>query len=350
MRGWFNESWRHMMAAKGIKTKPRKYQMAALGSLAKVDRSRKVESTAHRQIIMHGAKPTGDSDPKNFKDIIEKSDKDTVIIEEKPLHPAGTMRDIFKESDHVIIKNERGDITRELKLDGDEVTVIPGEGPTIKVDADTELLYEPWFMDQGSFLFHAPKDMVGFEGKKLKLGVEFDDVKPANKNIKPKKFQAIKKVISGGQSGADLEGVKIAKELGFDVEMNTEKDYKPLFDDIPDIPHKEVTDKTGKSGGWKERRQFNVEDSDATLIFSDVPYEDLSPYSGTGATLRDAQRMNKPVKFINVNDFNTGEIKSFLNTHDPEILNIAGRRGLKRDVLEPILKDILRKDELNTEV
>ncbi|GAG12475.1 unnamed protein product, partial [marine sediment metagenome] len=41
----------------------------------------------------------------------------------------------------------------------------------IEVPLETDIFYEPWFMDRGSLLFHPPKSMVGMQGQLLKLSV-----------------------------------------------------------------------------------------------------------------------------------------------------------------------------------
>lgn len=190
-KGWFFDSWRHSLASRGIKTR-RKYQ-ATLKSLVNVDRAREMESRGLRTFHVHGG-----------------GEKDKFIVQEKPLYNAGKMRDIFKESDHLILTNAHGDVVREIRLDGDKVWIDPkGGSQPITVDADTDLFYEPWFMDQGSILFQAPDGLVGFKGQKIKLGVEFDDVKPASK----KKFLLTKAWPYGvGQTRMKVKGKRMTLE------------------------------------------------------------------------------------------------------------------------------------------
>lgn len=100
-----------------------------------------------------------------------------VVYNEKPLYLLGKIKDLFKEGNHLKIINRRGEVVRELTKTGDRVIIDPkGGAEIIELSDDEDLFYEPWFMDVGSILFRAPKELPGLGGHMLKLGVESDDV------------------------------------------------------------------------------------------------------------------------------------------------------------------------------
>lgn len=114
---------------------------------------------------------------------------DKVVVSEKDLHPAGFMKDLFKEGDHFVIKSRRGDVVREIKKKGDKVSIDPksgNPGDIIEVDLNEELIYEPWFMDAGSILFKPDQKKAppGLKGQFLKLATEGDDIEYVKKKDK----------------------------------------------------------------------------------------------------------------------------------------------------------------------
>jgi len=140
----------------------------------------------------------------------------------------------------------------------------------------------------------------------------------------------IEKIISGGQSGADLTGIKWALWNGIECEINAEYLYKPLNkEQIPvGCPINIVTNKVGRSGGWIERRRYNVRNSDYTLIF--VRFSILKTKGSLG-TLRDCEQYNKPYLVIVLNNFNfdnVDEIRTDIEIMNTKVLNIAGERYL----------------------
>ena len=74
------------------------------------------------------------------------------------------------------------------------------------------------------------------------------------------------KVISGGQSGADLIGIRWAKSKGINTEINVHKGFKPLYDELPaDV---NVVSVSEGCSGLIARRRWNIRHSDLTLIFT----------------------------------------------------------------------------------
>lgn len=136
----------------------------------------------------------------------------------------------------------------------------------------------------------------------------------------------LKKIISGGQFGADLGGLKAAivfnlptggwAPAGFKTEQGSNIDLKENYG-LKETP----------SSGYSQRTEWNVRDSDATIILS----RDFMS-KGTVATLNYCKKHKKNVHrvpFISRQEhvLVSGEsILEFLHFHSIEILNIAGNR------------------------
>jgi hypothetical protein len=131
---------------------------------------------------------------------------------------------------------------------------------------------------------------------------------------------SVMKVISGGQTGADIGGIVGARRVGIATGgfapkgWKTEKGPKPELADYGLVEH-ESTD-------YAARTVANVNLADATLIFS---RNVNSP--GTRKTLSAAIHHNKPHLCLDPGDINAEkEVHEFLEKHHPVILNIAGNR------------------------
>jgi hypothetical protein len=106
--------------------------------------------------------------------------EDEVKIMEKKLYHVAHMKDLFKHGKHIKIFNRSGQITREAILTDKGVRLDPKSGnpaDIFTIFPEADLLYEPWWLDVGSFLFVAPNTAaVSVRGRLLKLGVEDDTV------------------------------------------------------------------------------------------------------------------------------------------------------------------------------
>lgn len=155
------------------------------------------------------------------------------------------------------------------------------------------------------------------------------------------------KIVSGGQTGADLGGLVGACRCGIETGGICPRAYKTEVGEKPEelkkyglIPH--------PSPNYKDRTLANIQNSDATIIFSPNAQS-----SGTKLTIGYCQRENKP--FILVQDVKSGvtqEVIDFLDNHKPKILNIAGNResvspGLTKSVAAYV-HDMFRNDARET--
>jgi hypothetical protein len=146
----------------------------------------------------------------------------------------------------------------------------------------------------------------------------------------------LKKVISGGQTGADRGGLDAALKLGIPIGGWCPKGRR-AEDGV--IPVKYAKLQEAPVANYLQRTEWNVRDADATLI---ITY-DLKASSGTKRTVDICKKLEKP--WFNVLD----EISMFNNDSDGydhmaglltdfEILNVAG----PRESIFPGIKDTTR--------
>ena len=91
-----------------------------------------------------------------------------------------------------------------------------------------------------------------------------------------------------------------------------------------------------------QRTEWNVRDSDGTLIIAPPPIT-----GGTELTLETAERLDRPVLVIDPHDGNAAEhVQSWLAANAIQTLNIAGPRESERpgiyDLATALLNDFLR--------
>jgi hypothetical protein len=133
----------------------------------------------------------------------------------------------------------------------------------------------------------------------------------------------IKKVVSGGQTGVDRAALDFAGQLGLNRGGWCPKGRLALDGRIPDeYPLKETP-----SSSYSQRTQWNVRDSDGTLIICRGPLT-----GGTALTHRLAQQLEKPSLVL---DLTHAEVKkevawqmlvSWLQENEIQTVNIAGPR------------------------
>jgi hypothetical protein len=132
------------------------------------------------------------------------------------------------------------------------------------------------------------------------------------------------KVISGGQIGADIAGLKVAKSCGFETGGWMPKDFKTL-----DGNHPEYADLYGcvetHDGDYPVRTRLNVQAADVTLRFG----HNFQTY-GERATARSIREFMKPHLDIYINPI-SGEyhpqplyVIDWLWVYKPTVINIAG--------------------------
>jgi hypothetical protein len=147
----------------------------------------------------------------------------------------------------------------------------------------------------------------------------------------------IKKLISGGQTGVDRAALDVASDLGLQAGGWCPKGRRAEDGMIPETyPLKETP-----SRDYEQRTEWNVRDSDATLILTTG-----KPEGGTALTLEMAQRLEKPFYVVNLlAPRNLGSLQYWIEYEKIETLNVAGPRevrvpGVKAMAME-FLKDLV---------
>jgi len=129
----------------------------------------------------------------------------------------------------------------------------------------------------------------------------------------------LKKIISGGQTGADRAGLDAAKTLSIQTGGYCPKGF--LTENGKDVSLKKYKLKELKTSKYEDRTVKNVLSSDGTVIFCKTKNKSIIG-EGTRLTYETAIIIGKPViinptkrKFLN-----------WLDKFEIEILNVAGNR------------------------
>lgn len=153
-----------------------------------------------------------------------------------------------------------------------------------------------------------------------------------------KQYNRITKIISGGQTGADIAGLKFAKSanietggsapLGFRTENGTNLELR----DVYGLKESEYID-------YKYRTIDNVLKSDGTVIFAE------KSSAGSALTVKICKH-NKVPYIVSPSPDN---LINFLEKNNIHILNIAGNResvslGIEKRVIK-ILNQSIQKDK-----
>jgi hypothetical protein len=149
----------------------------------------------------------------------------------------------------------------------------------------------------------------------------------------------LRKIVSGGQSGVDRAALDAARALGLAT-----GGWCPRGRIAEDgrIRRRYCLVET-PSGNYPQRTEWNVRDSDATLIVNRGKLD-----GGTLATARLAHgRHHKPVFMIELGKRVRSErFRAWLRRHRVRVLNVAGPRESKRPGIfreaRKLLKEILR--------
>lgn len=128
----------------------------------------------------------------------------------------------------------------------------------------------------------------------------------------------LKRVISGGQTGVDQIGIKVARRLGIPTGGTAPKGWRTEDGPRPSLAEFGLVESF--SPDYATRTAENAYDSDGTVIFAD----DLDT-PGTKCTIKALKRHYKPY----VVNPNVEQLVEFLNKHKISILNVAGNRGSK---------------------
>jgi len=130
----------------------------------------------------------------------------------------------------------------------------------------------------------------------------------------------IKKLISGGQTGADTGALVAARELGIETGGFAPKGWL-----TESGPQEKLLRGFGlvecEQEGYPARTRRNVSEADGTLIIGRYRT------GGTGLTYETARRMKKPLFLVALAaPLRTKRFRSWLERHNIQVLNVAGAR------------------------
>jgi hypothetical protein len=128
-------------------------------------------------------------------------------------------------------------------------------------------------------------------------------------------------IISGGQTGADRAALDFAIANGFAQGGWCPRHRRAEDGEIPPRYSLQETPSTR----YSQRTEWNVRDSDATVVFSIKS----RLTGGTRLTYELAQRLNKPVLLLSrAENAETaaGQLRTFVEQHRVRVLNVAGPR------------------------
>jgi hypothetical protein len=147
----------------------------------------------------------------------------------------------------------------------------------------------------------------------------------------------LQKIISGAQTGADRGGLKAGIAVAISIGGWCPKGRKSEDGCIPDeYPLQETP-----SSDYPQRTEWNVRDSDATIIFV---WGDVFS-RGSMLTKKMADKHGKPSCLINLKGMEDSESArtafEFIKSTNPRILNIAGSRESKAFGIEAKVERVI---------
>lgn len=146
----------------------------------------------------------------------------------------------------------------------------------------------------------------------------------------------LKKIISGGQTGADQGGLEAGKELGLETGGTAPMGWRTESGPQESLL-KEFRLVECHLPGYPARTELNILNSDGTIIFGNIS----SP--GSSLTLSLCRKLEKPY-FINPLP---NELLEFIKVWPIKVLNIAGNRESKNPGIQKRVKDFLVKELTN---
>ena len=149
----------------------------------------------------------------------------------------------------------------------------------------------------------------------------------------------IRRVISGGQTGADRGAWDAALDVGVPIggwvpagRWAEDGPIPPGYGELPETAESDVAVRTER----------NARDSDATLILSHGP-----PTGGTAWTVKCAQRLRKPCLHLDLARIDEEESHrlavAWIERHRIERLNIAGPRASDDPAIYPAVRRVLTR-------
>lgn len=132
----------------------------------------------------------------------------------------------------------------------------------------------------------------------------------------------VNKIISGGQTGVDRAALDVAIRLGIAHGGHCPRGRRAEDARLADCYQLVET----PASDYLQRTEWNVRDSDGTLILTSGP-----PEGGTAATARFAKLLKKPVLIIDLlTNPSPDSARQWLAENNIHVLNVAGPRASKQ--------------------
>jgi hypothetical protein len=148
----------------------------------------------------------------------------------------------------------------------------------------------------------------------------------------------IKKIISGGQTGADQAGLDVAIELGIPHGGWIPKGRKTEEGILPG--NYKLSEMNSTS--YPKRTEKNVLESEGTVIFTTG-----SLAGGSALTRKLANKHERPVLHVNFTKMTGKEtattVSAWIESHSIEVLNVAGSRASKNQNIYQNTKNVLKQ-------
>ena len=155
----------------------------------------------------------------------------------------------------------------------------------------------------------------------------------------------IKKIISGGQTGVDRAALDVAINLQIrhggwcPNGRKAEDGIIPHHYHLKEAPHHNQENTIDPNQIYNLRTELNVRSSDGTLILTHD-----TPAGGTLYTIEMIKKYEKPYLIFYISENNYTDIfNSWINTHNIQILNVAGPRASQATKIYSISYNILQK-------
>jgi uncharacterized phage-like protein YoqJ len=136
----------------------------------------------------------------------------------------------------------------------------------------------------------------------------------------------LKKIVTGGQTGVDRSALDVAIQLNYEYGGWCPRGRKAEDGIIDPIKYTNLQETS--TDRYQQRTEFNVRDSDGTLIIINGDEETMG--RGSKLTMNMTKKYKKPLFILNLKDNNESlnEIKiiQWISMNNIQILNIAGPR------------------------
>jgi hypothetical protein len=148
----------------------------------------------------------------------------------------------------------------------------------------------------------------------------------------------LRRLVSGGQTGADRAALDVALELGLEIGGWVPRG-RVAEDGV--IPARYTGLHETESADPAVRTSCNVRDADATLIMSHGPLA-----GGSRFTADEAAQLSKPLLHLDLATLALADaaeqLRGWLRATDPEVLNVAGPRASEDPRIGAVVTTLLR--------